>query len=853
MPPFTPLVGKGFTVLSHKNIFGFLPKKKITMRKLFTFLSGTIIIGSAVSAQKISGIVKDQQANGLEKTTVSLLRAADSVAIKFGATDRAGNYILTATSPGKYLIHATSVGHSPVYSSAFEVAETDVKIPELTMIKAERTLEGISVTSKKPMVEVRADKTILNVEGTINATGNDAMELLRKSPGVSIDKDDNISLAGKNGVQIYVDGKQTPLSGADLAAYLKTLQSAQIESIELITNPSAKYEAAGNAGIINIKLKKNKTFGTNGSVNAGYNIGIFPKYNGGISLNHRNKKVNIFGNYNYNHTKSKMKSDLYRDVLDTIFDGKTVMKMDNESHGFKGGLDYFVSNKSTIGVLVNGTIANNDFYIESRTPIIYKPSGITDRILKASNTNLQERNNINFNLNYRYTDTSGRELNMDADYGRFRIKGNQLQPNFYWDPAETTQLSQAIYRFISPTDIDIYTVKGDYEQNYQKGRLGVGFKTSIVRTDNNFGRYDVQQIKPEVKTLDVPRSNQFDYSENINAAYVNYNKQFKGFMIQLGVRVENTKSTGDSYGLNADGTVNKSSKQAFERKYTDVFPSGAITFNKNPVSQWGFSYSRRIDRPAYQDLNPFEFKQDEYTFAKGNTDLRPQYTNIVSLTNTYKYKLTTTLSYSHVADLFTQLVDLDSVEQSKTFLTKKNLANQDIINLSVSYPFQYKSYSMFASFNGNYSRYKADLGGADRQIDLNVFAFNIFMQHSLKIGRKGWTTEVSGWYNSPSIWAGTFEGKAIWSVDGGLQKTIFKGKGNLKVSASDIFYSLKWRGESNFAGQKLIASGRPEAQQLRTSLTWRFGSNQIKASQQRKLASEEEAKRTQGGGGGIGQ
>jgi iron complex outermembrane receptor protein len=829
-------------------------KKGKIMRKLFVFLLSAGLFTSASQAQKISGVVKDQQGKGLEKTTVSLLQTKDSAIVKLAATDKSGAYTFVTSGAGDFVIKVTHIGYLPVYSKVFTVAEgTDFSVPELSMVKSEGTLQGVTVSSQKPMVEVKADKTILNIEGTINATGNDALELLRKAPGVTIDKDDNISLAGKNGVQVYVDGKPSPLSGADLAAYLKSLQSAQIEAIELITNPSAKYEAAGNAGIINIRLKKNKTFGTNGSVNAGYNIGIYPKYNGGISLNHRNKRINIFGNYNYNKNKNKMNFQLYRDVLDTIFDGKTIMLMENESHGFKGGLDYFINNKSTLGVLINGNIVDNDFLSESRTPIIYKPTGVTDRILKASNTNIQERNNVNFNLNYRYADTTGRELNLDADYGLFRIKGDQLQPNFYWDPAEATELGQAIYRFISPTDIDIYTLKGDYEQNFKKGRLGVGFKTSSVNTDNNFGRYDVQQIKPEEKTLDVPRSNQFNYSENINAVYVNYNRQFKGFMIQLGVRVENTKSTGDSYALNADGSVNKSSKQTFERKYTDPFPSGAITFNKNPMNQWGFSYSRRIDRPAYQDLNPFEFKLDEYTFMKGNTQLRPQYTNIVSVTNTYKYKLTTTLSYSHVADIFTQLPDVDSVEKSKAYMTKKNLATQDVVNLSISYPFQYKSYSVFTSFNGNYSKYKADLGGANRQVDLDVFAFNIFMQHSLKVGKKGWTVEASGWYNSPTIWGGTFESDAMWSVDGGVQKSIFKGKGNLKVSVSDIFYTIKWKGESNFAGQRLIASGRPESRQLRAALTWRFGSNEIKAARQRRLASEEEAKRTQGGGGGIGQ
>jgi iron complex outermembrane receptor protein len=822
------------------------------MRKMFMLVLSAVLLASTTKAQKISGTVSDDQGKGLEKTTVSILRAKDSSAVKFGATDKSGAYTILTNSTGNFLIKVTHVGYQPVFSKSFDVAAgADISVPALTMVKAAEVLSGVVVNTKKPMVEVRADKMILNVEGTINATGTDALELLRKSPGVLLDKDDNISLAGKNGVQVYIDGKQTPLSGADLAAYLKTLQSSQIEAIEIITNPSAKYDAAGNAGIINIRLKKNKAFGTNGSVNGGYNIGIYPKYNGGFSLNHRNKKVNLFGNYNYNNSKNEFTMNMHREQLDTIFEQKNKMTMESQSHGFKGGMDYFIDSKSTIGVLVTGNISDGENRTDSRTEIQYKPTKLTDRLLLANNESSSKRNNVNFNLNYRYADTKGRELNLDADYGLFRIRTNQFQPNRYYDPTGTILLGDTIYRFISPTDIDIYTLKGDYETNFKKGRFGVGFKTSVVNTDNNFSRYNVEQEKPEVKTLDVPKSNQFNYSENINAAYVNYNKQFKKVMVQFGLRVENTISQGDSYGLHADGSVNTSSKQTFKRNYTDFFPSAALSFNKNPMNQWGLSYSRRIDRPAYQDLNPFEFKLDEYTYMKGNTQLRPQYSHIVSLSNTYKYKLTTKLSYSHVDDVFTQLID--TAERSKAFMTKKNLATQDVFNLSVSYMIMYKAYTGFINASGNYSHYKADFGGGNRVVDLDAFSFSYFMQNSFKLGKKGWTAEVSGWYSSPSIWAGTFKSKSIWSVDGGIQKIVLKGQGTLKVSVSDIFESLKWQGTSNFAGQKLIVSGRPEATQLRTSFTWRFGSNTVKAARQRKDALEEENKRTQGSSGiGVG-
>jgi iron complex outermembrane recepter protein len=816
------------------------------MRKLAVILV-SLGLFSAANAQKVTGLVNDEKGKGLEKTTVSLLRAKDSSVVKLSVTSKDGVFSFQSEA-GSYLVSTSHIGYATAYSKVFEVAG-DVTVPTIDMAKISGEMAGVTVTTKKPMVEVKADKMVLNVEGTINAVGNDALELLRKSPGVTLDKDDNISLSGKNGVQVYIDGKPSPLSGADLTAFLKSLQSSQIEAIEIITNPSAKYDAAGNAGIINIRLKKNKAFGTNGSVNAGYAIGIYPKYNGGISLNNRGKKVNIFGNYNVNQSRNEMNINFFRDQLDTIFNQQSKFTTTSLSHGFKAGLDYTVNSKNTLGVLVTGNISDNESISDSKTPIAYKPTGIVDRILTANNGSDATRNNVNFNLNYRFADTAGHELNVDADYGIYRIKSDQLQPNIYFNPSMTTELSRTIYNFISPTDIDIYTLKADYEQNYKGGKLGLGFKSSLVNTGNNFGRYDVVGNS---KTLDVNRSNQFDYEENINAVYVNYNKPFKkGFMIQAGLRMENTNNTGDSYGLNSNGTVNYSSKKSIKRNYTGLFPSGSITFNKNPMKQWSFSYSRRIDRPAYQDLNPFEFKLDEYTFQKGNVELRPQYTNSISVTNIYKYRLTTTLNYSHVSDVFTQLVD--TTENSKTFITKKNLATQDIVSLNISYPFSYKNFSVFGNLNAFYSMYKADFGGGNRNVNLDVFSFQLYMQNSLKFGKKkDWTAEVSGFYTAPSIWQGTFKSKEIWSIDGGVQKTIFKGKGNLKASVSDIFKTLKWSGSSNFAGQYMVASGYFESRQFKLNLTYRFGSNQVRAARQRKLASEEESKRTEGGGQGIG-
>ncbi|MGC4099897.1 outer membrane beta-barrel protein [Ferruginibacter sp.] len=813
----------------------------------------TAFHSKAQTLSKITGQVKDNSGKGIGAATVVLHNAKDSSLSKTAVSNSSGDYELVSVKPGRYFIRTTATGMQRAASAVFEVKENEnTTVPAITMTAAPKVLQGVTVTSQKPIVEVKADKMIVNVEGTINAVGNDGLELLRKSPGVMIDKDDNISLSGKNGVQIYIDGKPSPLSGSDLAAYLKSLQSSQIESIELITNPSAKYEAAGNAGIINIKLKKDKTIGTNGSVNAGYNIGTYAKYNGGISLNHRNKKMNLFGSYNYNQGLNESNFSLYRIQGDTIFDQKSRIAQKNKyGHNFKTGVDFFINKKSTFGIVVNGNVASSDIVTEGPMKIIYKPTGAVNRLLLANGDNDTKRSNVNFNMNYRYAVTGGSELNLDADYGFFDLRTHQLQPNDYYDGVTNAKLNSNTYRTVSPTNIDIFALKGDYEQNFKKGRLGYGGKIGYVSTDNDFVRWNIINANPEV--YDTTSSNRFRYKENINAGYVNFNKAYKGFFIQVGLRVENTSSKGRTTGFKNIAAPNAKPvyvplDTTVDRNYTDFFPSGAITFNKNPMKQFGFTFSRRIDRPAYQDLNPFEFKINDYTYMKGNTQLRPQYTNSVGFTYTYKYRLNTALNYSHVKDIFAQIPDTLG---SKSYLTKKNLATQDIVSLNVSYPFQKKWYSFFANLNSYYSKYKADYGGGDRKINLDVVAVSFFMQNSFNLG-KGYKAELSGFYNSPAVYQGTIKARALYSVDGGIQKTILKGMGNLKASVSDMFRLMRFKGTLDYTGQHSDVLARWESRQFKLNFSYRFGNSQVKAARQRKEAVEEENKRSQSSGGGMG-
>lgn len=814
-------------------------------QKLLLILGVALLSAFTLTAQntaKITGLIKDANGQALPKVTVSLYNA-DSVFVKAEITDGDGRYEFAGVKAARYFITASYSGFQAKSTAVFSVNDGQtVTADNLGLQPADRELTGVTITGtyKKPMIEVKADKTVFNIESSINATGSNAMELLQKSPGVVVDKDDNISMKGKNGVRVYIDGRMTQMDNKDLAAYLRSINSVDIESIEMIANPSAKYDASGNAGIINIKLKKNKKYGLNGTFSSGLNVGKSPKTNNSLSLNYRNKKVNLFSNYSNGWGDNESYMTLYRVQADSIFDQNNVNINGGWNHNVKAGIDIYANKENTFGFIATGNFTDGYFESAGRTPISSAITGNYGKILLATNRINMNNRNLNFNFNYRYADTTGREFNIDADYGRFRGRGNSFQPNYYLQPFTETLLYEQVYTNNTPVDINIATAKFDYERPWLKGKLGLGAKYSNVKTDNTFDFFD---LIGGVSIKNTNRSNRFNYTENVNAAYVNYNRQLNPrWSLQGGVRVENTNSQGV-----LESATSQSDKNV-ERHYTDFFPSGALTYNANPNHIFNLTYSRRIDRPGYQDLNPFENKLDELTYQKGNAFLRPQYTNSVELTHTFKYRFNTTIGYSHVSDFSTMITD--TTEKTRAFITQKNLASQDIYSINFALPFQItKWWSLFANINAYHSRYKANFDDG-KTINLNVTSASLYMQQAFTF-KDGFSAEISGFYNAPTIWGGTFETIAMGGLDLGVQKTIFNGKGSVKFSYTDLLHTMRWGGVSNF-GNYINANGGWESQQLRMNLTYRFGNNQVKAARQRTQGNEDESKRIKSGGGGFG-
>lgn len=785
----------------------------------------------------ITGLVVDASQQPLAFANVLLLNAADTSLLKAEYTAEDGTFEIPAVLAGTYFIQVSYVGLPEKSTPSFSVAEGERKrLETIVMENASVDLAQVTVTARKPLVEVHPDMTVFNVEGSINASGSDAMELLRKAPGVIVDNNDNIILSGKNGVKVYINNKPTHLSNDDLANYLRTLQSSDIERIEVITNPSSKYEAEGNAGIINIKLKKNKQLGANGTMNLGYSDGIKQRYNGGLSGNFRNRALNVFGSYNFYDGANFNENNLYRQQYDLIIDQRFGNDNDWQSHNLRLGTDFFVSKNSTLGFLVT---ANQNKYSDNSDGLAYlsQPNAPTvDSTLKALAFFDGDRNNYNANLNYRFDNGNGVTWNVDADYGFFKNNNFQDLPNTYLagdgsDP--NAVLSEFVYKTIAPTKIDIYAFRLDHERNIGNAKLAAGLKTSFVKTDNDFQFYNVVEDTP---VIDPDRTNHFVYTEWIQAAYVNYQRQMGKVGIQAGLRVEHTNSEGDLTALKPIDNEN------VKRDYLDFFPSAGITWQINDLHMLQTTYSRRLDRPSYQDLNPFEGRVDELTFQKGNPFLNPQYTNSVQLTHTYKYMYNTSISYSKTTDLIANIVDVDARDSAAAFLTTDNLASQENLSLTFSAPVSIaKWWNSYANLNAYRTHNVADFGEG-KTVDITVYAFNIYMQHTFNLP-KGFVAEISGWYNSPAVWEGTFETDDIYSIDAGVQRKFLNNALSIKLSVSDVFHSQKWSGTSKLGVLHIRGNGYWDSQRFKVDVTWNFGNQQVKSANQRSTSLEEEQRR----------
>ncbi|MBK8682464.1 MAG: TonB-dependent receptor family protein [Bacteroidetes bacterium] len=803
---------------------------------LLTFLLGSTLLIKSQST--ISGKVIDANGEAVAFANAVLYLAADSQMMKAEITDMDGIFKMSGISQGDYHLKISFVGYTTYESETFSLSDNSTKsFDNIQLITDENVLDAVEITTERALIEVQPDNTIFNVEGSVNATGNTALELLRKAPGVMVDNNDNIILLGKSGTQIYIDGKPSPLGGEDLAMLLRSMQSSEIEAIEIITNPSSKYEAEGDAGIINIRLKKDKRFGGNANINLGYNQGFYAKYNGTVNMNYRNKFVNLFGMYSVNTGtwRNYMDFDKYMDELNTFTN--SINKHSGPYNSYKFGSDFFLNKFNTLGFIVDGSFNNTKNYSTSVVNIFDASTNDPVSNLDASSESNGNQVNLHTNVNYRFDNLDGNTWNIDGDYGNYDNTNNAYQPNTYYDPMADTIIEENIYTSQAPTLINLYTANVDHERKLGPGKLGAGIKFSYVTTDNT---YDYYEVINDEEILDVNRSNNFVYEENINAAYLNYAFAVKKFNISLGLRAEQTNSIGTLTSLveTADDTVT--------RQYLDFFPSGGVSYSINQKNALRLNYSRRIQRPNYQDLNPFEFKMNELSYRKGNPFLQPQYTQSIQLTHTYNYSLSSTLRYSYTTDFFSSVSD--TAADGAGYIQTLNIGTQQVFGLNVSYPFSITKWWSTYTNAGVFSLHNEGVISDDRPIDLKQTTFNLYHQSTFNVTDK-FSLELSGWFNSPSVWGAVFQTEANWSIDAGAQYKVFKERGNIKVAYSDLFNTAPWQAKQDIEGLYMDVEGGWESQQVRISFSYLFGNDQVKSSRNRKTGIDDEKNRIEGGGG----
>jgi hypothetical protein len=700
---------------------------------------------------------------------------------------------------------------------------------KLQLVPEVKALKEVTVNGGGKLIEMNGGSIIFNVSKSITAQGSNALELLSRAPGVSVGSDNSISLNGKSGAAILIDGKLTYLSGTEISELLKSMPSSDIKAIEIMNSPGAKYDASGTAGIINLKTQKSLSKGFNLAFTSGLNYGVYLKNNQDIAFTFRKDRLNIFGNYNHfigNYSylyggDRIQEGKFYNSFTDDVDKRKKI--------GSRLGADFSIDKKQTIGLLLNGNFLFGGGITDTRTEIGNASGLQVDQVLTAINDYYyQQTQRYNVNLNYKYEDSLGRILTFDADYGDFMKGSGNLQSNRY-TAINNTVLSDNLYRSLNAIDIGLKAVKIDYAANLWKGKIETGIRYSSVKADNDS---KFLEIRSGTESLDPSRSNHFIYTENIKSAYLNYKKDMGKWQFEGGLRVENSSSSGK---LNDGQTL--SGGQSNDRNYTNLFPSASVSFKPSASHSFSLSYTERIDRPAYQSLNPFIYLLDELSFWQGNPFLQPQLSYKGLLQYAYKSSTIVGLSYAYIDNFSVEVTD--TANKTGIVMIPRNVGVQRHIALSLSQTL--KPYTWWdINFNGTLFRLDNDIDfGKGRVYQPKQTAVRFGLQQNFKLPYS-LNGEISGVFNSKRlVGANQFLGSTS-QVDLGLQRNLLGQRATLRLIFSDIYKGTKGNSIQSIDGLYIRNYSYFEARQIKINFSYRFGSGNSKNPANRSSALENE-------------
>lgn len=805
------------------------------MKLLFGSLTASLLLllcNHASSQNKVPGIsgqVILQNNTFAIAATVCLIRQRDSLLTATTTVLPDGIFKFNNVPAGSYVLSAEYDGYQKNVSNVFTFTdEAQVVVPAIKLIKI-IALKEVVITNKTSYIENRPDKTILNIEKGGLASSVSVLDILGSASGVKVNRDGGVALKGGQQAGVAINGRLLKLSVQDIADQLQNLPAGSISQIELITNPSGRYEAAGAGGIVNIILKKGQNEGFNGSVSSSIGRGNFNRWGSGTNLNYRAGKLNFFGNFNFNDYNTNHTINTHRYIGNTTkFDVSYYNNQKTYSGSYNAGIDYNIDDTHTVGFFATGSFNNS--YLNKSTASALSNS-VPDSTLTTLSVLNKRINNINYNLNYNgKLGHSNQTISADADYNRYsRNSFEDLNSVIYYAQAGITSPT-SYYRNEAPTHFTDVSGRVDYVNPISKKlRLEAGLQSVYVNSNNNQHFYKLVNNVHYPNTL---LSSQFNYNESITSAYINYiATPSTKFGYQLDVRVEHTHSDANS--------VNDSHR--IVRDYTDYFPAVMLNYRADDNHLLALNFNRRIDRPGYQDLNPIIAFQDRYNLTAGNAYLKPAYQDKIEFAHTYRQKYITTLYATFVRDFnnFTYFAQNDAT--GILVVGKTNLKQARTYGLTFDAPYELSNWwNVNLNIDASYQHY-ADYAG---NLNQNTFdaIFKLNQQITLPADI---TVNIAAQYEVPTFYA-IYHYRSSYYVSPGVGKKLFDKRGSINLTVRDVFNTERDRYSSEYANLSLTGYDKKETRIASLSFTWRFGKSTVKASRKHAAGNAENMKRVTG-------
>jgi outer membrane receptor protein involved in Fe transport len=795
--------------------------------------------GQIQAFAKITGKVIDNTTKEvIEFATVSIYKLPKDTLIGGIVTNANGVFELENLRPGKYKVNIAFMGFKTLTIDTIILRKQEERDLGVILLSTnEKVLKEVTIETQQDMVKNTIDKKVFDAEKLAIANGGSANDVLTQVPTVSVDIDGNISLRGSGNVTILIDGRPSGMSGAGRAGVLSGIPASAIESVEVITNPSAKYDPDGMSGIINIVLKKNKLQGTNG--NATISAGTNNKYNGNLSYNFRKNKVNLYTNYSFRYNERFGRGDVNR----TTYAGDSAIYLIqknnsdniNRNHSAKIGIDYNASKLTTLGFNITLNYENKS----ENERLINKSFNETDNLSSAFNryaNSPSEGLSQDYNLNLRQKFKNPKQLlsiesnysinkNLSlAQYQQENYWENYLEINPYWNYQNNT----------SNTDFSINTNTVDFESPlFKNGKLESGLKNTNRIIDNDFYSESLNNGANDFLS-DDSLNNRFVYYEHIYAAYSSYGQTLGKWSYKAGLRAEqaNTKST----------LMNDNS--SYVNNYFNVFPSAFINRKINDRQEIQLNYGRRINRPGTRQLSPFTDYSNPLILRVGNPYLNPEYTHNLEFGYLYNYKkinFSTTVFYRKTVDLIMRNISINNNNQ--TIVTFTNLGSSENMGIeTVSRIEFYKWWNVTINLNGFQTVIKGT--NQDGEINTSNLSWNAKFLSNMLL-KKGWSLQTSGSYNARNIMAqGTI--LPMSQVDFALKKEVLKNKGTITFGVTDLFDQMRFRINTSGSNFSQEATRKRETRIATLTFNYRFGSGDF--APRKNKAKENDYKNDDGGG-----